>query len=147
MENCCKHPYVGIVRADHPLTRKRLTPAAFAKTPQIVVRLTSGIQELVDKALTQSNLARKVTIEMPSYLMLPPLLEKSDFLAVIPGQLADAFARHGRFTSLKLPMALPASVIKLHWHRRFHEDPGNVWLRQLIWKLFGQSHRGAGEEV
>lgn len=133
-----KRQYVGIVRADHPLASKRLTPAVFAKTPQIVVRLASGVQELVDKALADRHLVRNVTIEMPSYLMLPPLLEKSDFLAVIPGQLADAFARHGHFKSLKLPMELPASVIKLHWHRRFHEDPGNVWLRQLIWELFGK---------
>lgn len=130
--------YVGIVRTGHPIIGKRLTPALFAKSPQIVVRLASGIQELVDKALSDMNLQRTSTIEMPSYLMLPPLLEKGDFLAVIPGQLSDAFARHGQFKSLKLPIALPASVIKLHWHRRFHEDPGNVWLRKVIWDLFGQ---------
>lgn len=130
--------YVGIVRSDHAISNKRLTPALFARTPQLVVRLASGIQELVDKALADRHLERSVTIEMPSYLMLPPLLEAGDYLAVIPGQLADAFARHGHFESLKLPLKLPASVIKLHWHRRFHEDPGNVWLRKIIWELFGK---------
>lgn len=53
------------------------------------------------------------------------------------GQLAEAFALDGPFTSLKLPFDLPQSTIKLHWHRRFHEDPGNVWLRELIVRLFG----------
>ena len=130
--------YVGIVRAGHPLVGKRLTPALFAKTPQLVVRLASGVQDLVDKALAQKNLVRTTTIDMPSYLMLPPLLEAGNFLAVIPGQLSDAFARHGHFKSLKLPIPLPASVIKLHWHRRFHEDPGNVWLRGVIGGLFGR---------
>lgn len=130
--------YVGIVRSGHSISSKRLTPALFARTPQLVVRMASGIQELVDKALADRHLERSVTIEMPSYLMLPPLLEAGEYLAVIPGQLADAFARHGHFKSLKLPLKLPASVIKLHWHRRFHEDPGNVWLRKIIWELFGK---------
>lgn len=130
--------YVGIVRFGHPVARRRLTPALFAKTPQLVVRLASGVQELVDKALNDLKLERTATIEMPSYLMLPPLLEADDYLAVIPGQLSDAFARHGHFKSLKLPFDLPASTIKLHWHRRFHEDPGNVWLRGVICDLFGR---------
>lgn len=130
--------YVGIVRSGHSISSKRLTPALFARTPQLVVRMASGIQELVDKALADRHLERSVTIEMPSYLMLPPLLEAGEYLAVIPGQLADAFARNGHFKSLKLPLKLPASVIKLHWHRRFHEDPGNVWLRKIIWELFGK---------
>lgn len=130
--------YVGMVRAGHPISRKRLTPALFAKTPQLVVRLASGVQELVDKALDDQNLARTTTMEVPSYLMLPPLLEAGDYLAVIPGQLADAFARHGHYKSLKLPVDLPASTIKLHWHRRFHDDPGNIWLRRVIWELFGR---------
>lgn len=130
--------YVGIVRKDHPIAGKRLTLCLFAKTPQLVVRLASGVQELVDRTLQEHRLERAHTIEMPSYLMLPPLLEAGDYLAVIPGQLADAFARHGQFKSLKLPMELPASLIKLHWHRRFHEDPGNVWLRGVICDLFGK---------
>ena len=130
--------YVGIVRFGHPVAKRRLTPALFAKTPQLVVRLASGVQELVDKALNDLKLERTATIEMPSYLMLPPLLEADDYLAVIPGQLSDAFARHGHFKSLKLPFDLPASTIKLHWHRRFHEDPGNVWLRGVICDLFGR---------
>lgn len=130
--------YVGIVRKDHPIADKRLTLNLFAKTPQLVVRLASGVQELVDRTLEEQGLERAHTIEMPSYLMLPPLLEAGDYLAVIPGQLADAFARHGYFKSLKLPMELPASLIKLHWHRRFHEDPGNVWLREVICDLFSK---------
>jgi DNA-binding transcriptional LysR family regulator len=130
--------YVGIVRKDHPIASKRLSLSQFAKTPQLVVRLASGVQELVDQLLHDQGLERTHSIDMPSYLMLPPLLEAGDYLAVIPGQLADAFARHGHFKCLKLPMELPASLIKLHWHRRFHEDPGNVWMRRVISDLIGK---------
>ena len=129
--------YVGMVSSRHPLAGKRLSAQTFARTPQVVVRQSSGIQEAVDAALARLSLSRSATLEMPSYLMLPPLLKAGQHLAVLPGQLADAFALDGPFTSLKLPFDLPQSTIKLHWHRRFHEDPGNVWLRELIVQLFG----------
>lgn len=124
--------YVAMVRIGHPLAGKRLSVQAFARCPQAVVRLASGIQDRIEETLAQQGLTRERVLEMPSYLMLPPLLDAGDHLAVIPGQLADAFARHGQFKLLKLPFDLPASVIRMHWHKRFHEDAGNVWLRGVI---------------
>lgn len=124
--------YVAMVRSDHPLAGRRLSLQAFARCPQAVVRLASGIQDRVDEALAVHGLARQKVLDMPSYLMLPPLLASGDWMAVIPGQLADAFAEHGRFRSLKLPFALPPSVIRMHWHKRFHGDASNVWLRGVI---------------
>lgn len=128
--------YVALVRQGHPLVGKRLSAQAFARNPQAVVRLASRIQDRVDEALAALGLRRERVLDVPSYLMLPPLLEEGDFLAVMPGQLADAFARHGHFASLKLPLDVPASTIRMHWHRRYHEDAGNVWLRGLVVQLF-----------
>lgn len=128
--------YVAMVRSDHPLAVKRLSLQAFARCPQAVVRLASGIQDRVDEALATQGLARMKVLDMPSYLMLPPLLATGDWMAVMPGQLADAFAQQGRFKSLKLPFELPSSVIRMHWHKRFHADASNVWLRGLIGSAF-----------
>lgn len=129
--------YVALLRADHPLARRRLTVRAFAQAPQLVVRMTSGIQDRVDAALASQGLARRDTQELPSYLMLPPLLEATDTLAVVPGQLATAFAQAHRFAVLELPIALPPSTIRLHWHRRFQDDAGNAWLRELVVRALG----------
>lgn len=128
---------VGLVRRGHRLIERALSLREFASVPQIVVRGTSGIQERIDEALARHGLCRDDCIELPSYLMIPPLLEAGNFLAVMPGQLADAFARHGHFVSLKLPFALPPSTIRMHWHRRFNQDAGNRWLRQVIARELG----------
>ena len=124
--------YVALVRAGHPLAREPLSLEAFARVPHLSVRQASGIQERLDEALAQRGLRRERVLEMPSYLMLPPLLAAGDDLAVLPGQLAEAFAQHGAFRVLPLPLTLPTSVIRIHWHRRFHEDAGNHWLRERI---------------
>lgn len=125
--------FVGLVRRGHPLASgSRLNLRRFAATPQLVVRLTSGIQIHIDEGLAQHGLSRADTLELPSYLMVPPLLEATDYLAVVPGQLADAFVADGRLAVVDLPLPLPESTIRMHWHRRFHEDPGNVWLRGVV---------------
>jgi DNA-binding transcriptional LysR family regulator len=128
--------YVALVRQAHPLAGKRLSLQAFARCPQAVVRLASGIQDRVDEALAAKGLSRQQVLDMPSCLMLPPLLAAGDWMAVMPGQLADAFAQHGRFKLLTLPFDVPSSVIRMHWHKRFHEDGANAWLRSVISREF-----------
>lgn len=137
--------YVALVRRGHPLASRSLSMREFAAAPQVVVRMASGVQERIDEVLARHSLQRTDCLELPSYLMMPPLLQAGDFLGVLPGQLADAFARYGHFTSLKLPVAIPASTIRMHWHRRFHQDAGNQWLRALIAKEFGDREAGTRE--
>jgi DNA-binding transcriptional LysR family regulator len=36
----------------------------------------------------------------------------------------------------KPPLQLPDLPVNLFWHRRYHQDPGNQWLRQLIVETF-----------
>lgn len=129
--------YVALMAREHPLARKTLTLRSFAAAPQVVVRAAAGVQDRIDAVLAAQGLARPECVELPSYLMIPPLLEAGDFVAVVPGQLADAFSRHGNFASRKLPISVPATVVRMHWHRRFNEDAANRWLRALMAEEFG----------
>jgi len=137
--------FVALVRAGHPLAGRRLTAAALAGAAHVAVRSPSGTQARLDEELARLGLTRQVALELPSYLMVPPMLDAGDYLAIVPGQLADAFRRHGGYASLKLPVPLPPSVVRLHWHRRFHDDPASRWLRStLLSELAGP---GAGAET
>jgi DNA-binding transcriptional LysR family regulator len=124
--------YVGVVTRRHRLAGRTLSLREFATVPQVVVRGGTDTQDRIDEILSKHRLRREDCLELPSYLMTPPLLAGGEFLAVMPGQLAEAFAAQWAFVSLKLPFALPASTIRMHWHRRFHEDAGSRWLRGLI---------------
>lgn len=123
--------YVALVDRGHRLAATTLSLAQFAQTPQIVVRGGSGVQELIGQSLQQHGLRREDVTELPSYLMIPPMLAGSGFLAVMPGQLADVFMAQGRFSRLELPMATPVSTIRMYWHRRLQLDAGSQWLRAL----------------
>jgi len=135
--------YVAFMRAGHPLARGRLGASRFARAEHVRVRQSSGIQTRVDDALAALGLARERVTELPSYLMLAPLVAASEVLAVVPAQLADAFNLHGGYATRALPLDLPRSTIRVHWHRRFHDDAGNAWLRGELAGLFAQ----AGEPI
>jgi DNA-binding transcriptional LysR family regulator len=124
--------YVCLARASHPYANVKMTLQQFASAPQIVVRTSAGVHDRIDEQLSKRDLVRSSLLEIPSYLLIPPLLESDDYLAVMPGQLAEVFAEHWNLVAVRLPLSLPTSTIRLYWHRRSHEDQGNVWLRQLI---------------
>lgn len=124
--------YVALVDRGHRLAATTLSLAQFAQTPQIVVRGGSGVQELIGQSLQQHGLRREDVTELPSYLMIPPMLAGSGFLAVMPGQLAEVFMAQGMFSRLELPMATPVSTIRMYWHRRLQLDAGSQWLRALV---------------
>jgi hypothetical protein len=46
--------------------------------------------------------------------------------------LAEVVAANEAVTIHPTPIALPSYEVKLHWHSRYHADPGNVWIRNLI---------------
>lgn len=124
--------FVAVVDQRHPLAQQRLSLRRFAETPQLVVHGYSGIQDTISELLAAQQLQRRELLELPSYLMVPPLLTVGEFLAVVPGQLADTFNTHGQLAALALPFKLPPSTVRMYWHRRFHDDAGVRWLRNVL---------------
>jgi len=50
--------------------------------------------------------------------------------------LAGTLALGGRITALKIPFPTPDYEVRQYWHERYHRDPANAWLRQLIFRTF-----------
>lgn len=125
--------YVCLLSREHPLARgARIGLHEFARAPQVVVRMASGIQDRVDEELARHRLARSDVLEAHSYLTVPPLLESAGYLCVLPGQLADELTRHGPLVARPIPVKTPASTIRMYWHRRMNDDAGHAWLRSLV---------------
>jgi len=46
--------------------------------------------------------------------------------------LAEKLAQYYPLVLKPVPLQLPTFEIALYWHDRFHRDPANQWLRELI---------------
>ena len=67
-------------------------------------------------------------------------------IATVPELYALRYASPLSLSYVAHPIDLPKVEINLFWHARYHRDPGNQWLRQLIFNLFATSVQGPPEE-
>jgi DNA-binding transcriptional LysR family regulator len=128
--------YICIVRTGNPRFRVGMTVDAFKKAEHAVADATGMAHAVIDRFLARHRVARNVTLRVPGLHVLPIIVANSDLLAVVPSRLADAFAARVAIKVLPLPVALPPYDICLHWHERFHNDPGIRWMRRAFVDLF-----------
>jgi hypothetical protein len=63
----------------------------------------------------------------------------------LPRQIGETLAAMAPLQVLECPLTLPPFPIKQHWHARYHEEPGNRWLRGVVAMLFMREELRAGK--
>jgi len=136
-----RHGFACLMRGGHPLWKPRLTEAGFLAAEHIVVRREGGrSQELLERFIERRRMRRQVAVYTSHVLSVPFMVMESDLIATLP------FAVVTRFTSLtaQVVAALPPFDVqydlKLHWHRRFDNEPRSLWLREQLTSIF-REHR------
>lgn len=56
----------------------------------------------------------------------------------VPRKLAERAAPPFGLQFVPPPLKLPALQTNVFWHRRFHQDAGNQWLRNLVARHFAE---------
>ena len=130
--------YVCIVRADHPRVGARLNLKQYLALEHAVVRSPVRVHAAVDQALARGGLQRLVVVSVPHYLVIPHVIEKSDLVATVPREAAEVFSLYANIRALELPVRIPRVTLRQHWHRRYHHDADNRWLRGQVTELFAE---------
>ncbi|MBN8443341.1 MAG: LysR family transcriptional regulator [Thauera sp.] len=127
-----KQGYVCVFRPDHPLAGRPLSFDDFRAADHAVVTAAGTGHGRIDEIIEKQGIRRKVKLSVPNYASLEHLLQSTDLIATVPEALVQpnlyplalAWARH--------PVALPQLSVDQFWHARFHRDPANRWLRNLV---------------
>ncbi len=121
--------YVVAMRSAHPLARRRrLTLDDFCRFDHVLVSPTGGaFAGPADTALARLGRERTVRTSVPTFLLVPQMLEVEDLLAVLPRHLVAG--RAGRLRVRPPPLEIPGFDVVAVWHRRLHGDPAHRWLR------------------
>ena len=69
-------------------------------------------------------------------MSVPHLVATSNIISIVPRAVGRAFMHTGRLKLLEPPFKIPSIELKQFWHRRVHTDPGVLWLRNLIARLY-----------
>jgi DNA-binding transcriptional LysR family regulator len=135
-----KHGFACLMRAGHPLWKSRLTVSAYLAAEHVVVRRASRSQDVLERFIEHRKMRRKVAMFTSNVLSVPFIVMDTHLVATLP------YAVVTRFTSLttQLAAALPpfdvTYELKVHWHRRFDNEPRSMWLREQLAAIFKDHH-------
>lgn len=123
--------FACLMRAGHPRRVKRLTLNDFLALEHAVVRAEGRSQEVLERFLERRRIRRKVVLVTPHFLSIPFIIARSDLVATIPEKMAAYFATVSPDLAVAtLPFDTVTFDLKLHWHRRFDNEPRSRWLRE-----------------
>jgi DNA-binding transcriptional LysR family regulator len=131
-----RHGFVCLMRAGHPLWKTRLTVSAYLAAEHIVIRPSGRSQGVLEKFLDRRRMHRKVAMYTSNVLSTPFIVMDTQLVATLPYAVAIRFAALGPQVVVALPPFDVSYDLKLHWHRRFDNEPRSVWLRDQLSAVF-----------
>lgn len=131
-----KEKFVCAIRADHPRIGKTLTLEHFESELHLAISTSGTGHGIVERILEAKKIQRTVGLTVPSFLGIGSLIAGTDYISVLPEQLAKHLAGTGKIRLLPPPFAIPSYHIVQHWHERYTHDPANRWLRAVMAELF-----------
>jgi DNA-binding transcriptional LysR family regulator len=131
-----KHGFACLMRAGHPLWKRRLTLATYLAAEHIVIRSEGRSQELLERFIERRRMRRKAAVYTSHVLSVPFLVMESDLLATLPYAVVTRFASLTSDVVAALPPFDISYDLKLVWHRRFDNEPRSRWLRDQLAAVF-----------
>lgn len=124
--------YVCVMREQHPLAQSTLSYDMLRELDHLLVEYSGSGHLVIERALIDAGARHQIKIRLPQYLSAPHLIISSDLIWCAPVELAQTLSEYYPLVLKPMPLELPSFEIALYWHDRFHRDPANKWLRELI---------------
>jgi len=62
-------------------------------------------------------------------------ISNTDLIATLPTQIVATLIQICNLSAFQLPFEVPGFSVGMLWHRKHNQDPGHLWLRELITQL------------
>jgi DNA-binding transcriptional LysR family regulator len=124
--------FVCMLRAGHRVTSRKLTLKQYLELGHLVVAPGGTRGSLVDTELGRRGHARRVALQVSSFLVAPQIVAETELISTGPERLLRRVSAHYPIRLLPTPLALPGFEICLVWHTRRDHDPALAWLRGAI---------------
>lgn len=124
--------FVTIVRQGHPLARHGMDLDTYLALAHVLVSPEGDRHGLVDQALAQQGLRRRLAVTLPQLFAAPALVARTDMAATLLRRVALHSAEHLQLAVFPPPVVLAPIAFHLIWHRRNDGHPAQQWLRDAI---------------
>ena len=131
-----RHGFACLMRAGHSLWKTRLTVSAYLAAEHVIVRRAGRSQEVLERFLERRKMRRKVALYTSNVLSVPFIVMDTQLVATLPYAVVTRFASITSQVAAALPPFDVTYDLKLHWHRRFDNEPRSIWLREELTAVF-----------
>ena len=131
-----KHGFACLMRTGHPLWKQRLTVSSFLAAEHVVIRREGRSQDILERFLDRRKMRRKVAMYTSNVLSVPFIVMDTPFVATLPYAVVTRFVSLTSQVAAALPPFDLTYDLKLHWHRRFDNEPRSIWLREQLAAIF-----------
>jgi len=128
--------FVTLLRVGHPLTQGAIDVERFAGAAHLIVDAIDSPYDRINGLLAKAGVVPAASV--PHFTAVPYIVGAGDLVVTVPQKLAERAAAPFGLTWIEPPLALPTLQTNVFWHRRFGQDPGNTWLRELIAAEFAE---------
>ncbi|HVU52979.1 MAG TPA: LysR family transcriptional regulator [Polyangia bacterium] len=126
--------FVFVARKRHPLVRGKITLAQYTNSAlaHIIVSQEPNARGVVDDVLAQRGLTRNVALRLSHFLLVPPIVAATDYVAALSELVARPMAGPLSLQLLEMPLDAGGATVQLGWHERTAASPAHAWLRALV---------------
>ena len=128
--------YVCMLRQGHPRIGETMSMKTFMEARHAVVNAEGTGHGIVEAMFERAGFAPEMVVRLPHFLAAPMVVAATDLVATVPQKLGAAFAQVLPLRLLPHPLKIPVFQVNQYWHRRYHKDPANQWLRGHFARLF-----------
>ena len=128
LSNCQKARFGDELRP--PRSKKRLRDDFCAAEHVLVSPEGGGFYGMTDRILGELGRRRNVSISVPSFLMAPSLVARTDCICMLPRRLAALYPEG--LDIIEPPFEATTFKVDLLWHTRRQHDPSHVWFREQV---------------
>lgn len=131
-----RQDWVCLVSTNHPRIGSSLSLEEYSSESHVhVIQGTS--EDLLSDAVGASGIRRDVVLQLPGPLGLSAVVADSDLVATLPRHIAQTLVERGRnMRVVPCPFPIPDFNIYQYWHVSADNDPGHLWLREIVSDAF-----------
>jgi len=123
--------FVCVVASDHPI-KENMTLDDYLNYPHALTDFGANVRTVEEADIERQGIVIKDKILIPSFGGLLFLLAGTQLIATIQSKLARLLVPNVDVRILNPPVQLARLKETLIWHTRSDDDPGHIWLRQLM---------------
>jgi DNA-binding transcriptional LysR family regulator len=126
--------YVCAVWNDNPLVGEQLSIDQYMSLGHVERRFckSTGPTTMLDHFWLGRGYTRKIEVIVPTFDLVPQFIVGTTRIATLHTRLAKLYARHLSIRLVPLPIDPPALREAIQWHQYWNQDPGSIWMRQIL---------------